>query len=150
LASNDPLIDLLESEEPVMAKPLGEKSILIRNAITAHPDKTPKEIADLLNDSDDRMDDKIKVTPNDVSQQKQAMKKPGAQKAPAAAKKPAGNGRRKPGRKPGRKPAAAAPRAVSAPAAANPVELIDWTFALAQQCGGIQQLKKLVDRLAGV
>jgi hypothetical protein len=131
-----------------MAKPLGKKSILIREAITAHPHKTPKEIADLLNDSDDRMDDKIKVTPNDVSQQKQAMKKPGAQKAPAAAKKPAGNGRRKPGRKPGRKPAAATPRASAT--ASSPVDLIDRTLALAQECGGVGQLKRLVDRLAGM
>jgi hypothetical protein len=132
-----------------MAKPLGKKSILIRKAITAHPDKTPKEIADLLNDSDDRMDDKIKVTPNDVSQQKQAMKKPGAQKAPAAAKKPLGNGRRKPGRKPGPNSAAATPRTASAPAS-SPVDLIDRTLALAQECGGVGQLKRLVDRLAGL
>src|SRR5262245_26958969 len=108
-----------------MAKPLGPKSRLIRDAITEHPKKTPKEIAELHNDAEERMDDKIKVTPNDVSQQKQAMKKPGAQKAPAAAAKPAGNGRRKPGRKPGRKPAAAAPRVTSTSAAANPIDLID-------------------------
>jgi hypothetical protein len=132
-----------------MAKPLGPKSILIRKAITAHPGKTPKEIADLLSDADERMDDKIKVTPNDVSQQKQAMKKPGAQKAPAAAAKPAGNGRRKPGRKPGRKPAVAAPRVTSSPAS-SPVDLIDRTLALAQECGGVGQLKRLVDRLAGM
>jgi hypothetical protein len=150
LAPHDLLIDLLENEEPVMAKPLGPKSILIRKAITAHPGKTPKEIADLLNEADERMGDKFKVTPNDVSQQKQAMKKPGAQKAPAAARKPAGNGRRKPGRKPGRKPAAAAPRAVLASTAANPVELIDRTLSLAQECGGVGQLKRLVDRLAGM
>jgi hypothetical protein len=132
-----------------MAKPLGKKSILIREAITAHRGKTPKEIADLLNGSDERMDDKIKVTPNDVSQQKQAMKKPGAQKAPAAAAKPAGNGRRKPGRKPGPKPAAVAPRTASVPSY-SPVDLIDRTLALAQECGGVGQLKRLVDRLAGM
>ena len=68
-----------------MAKPIGPKSLLIRQAITAHPDKTPKELAELLNDSHDRMDDKLKFTPNDISQQKQAMKKPGATTAPAAA-----------------------------------------------------------------
>jgi hypothetical protein len=140
-----------------MAKPLGAKSILIRQAITAHPDKTPKELADLLNDAEERMDDKIKVTPNDVSQQKQAMKKPGATAAPAAAAAPAepdptpkaANGRRKPGRKPGRKPAAAAPRATTQPGG-NPVELIDKTFALAQECGGMDQLRRLVERLSGV
>ena len=135
-----------------MAKPLGPKSILIREAITSNPGKTPKELAELLNDADERMDDKLKFTPNDISQQKQAMKKPGATKAPAAAAatKP-GNGRKKPGRKQGRKPAApaAAPRP-AAMASGSPVDLIDKTFALAQECGGMEQLKRLVDRLAGV
>src|SRR5208337_3326172 len=103
-----------------MAKPLGPKSLLIRQAITAHPDKGNTELAELLNDSHDRMDDKIKVTAQDVASQRQAMKKPGAAKAPATtaapapAAKPAGNGRRKPGRKPGRKPAAATPRPAAA------------------------------------
>ena len=140
-----------------MAKPIGQKSLLIRQAITAHPDKTPKEVAELLNDADDRMDDKLKFTPNDISQQKQAMKKPGATVAPAAAPapaatKPTGNGRRKPGRKPGRKPAAPAdaPRPATVSASTSPVDLIDKTFALAQECGGMAELKRLVDRLAGV
>ncbi len=143
-----------------MAKPLGPKSLLIRQAITAHPDKGNTELAELLNDSHDRMDDKIKVTAQDVAAQKQAMKKPGATATPAAtasaepATKPAGNGRRKPGRKPGRKPAAAGPaaatRAAEASASASPVDLIDKAFALAQECGGIEHLKRLVDRLAGM
>jgi hypothetical protein len=30
------------------------------------------------------------------------------------------------------------------------VDLIDKAFALAQECGGIDQLKRLVDRLAGM
>jgi hypothetical protein len=150
---------LLESEDHPMAKPLGPKSILIRQAITAHPDKTPKELSELLNDSHDRMDDKLKFTPNDISQQKQAMKKPGATTAPAGTTaaasptKPAGNGRKKPGRKPGRKPAVVAPAAAPRPGAAasgSPVDLIDKTFALAQECGGMENLKRLVDRLAGV
>lgn len=134
-----------------MAKPLGPKSLLIRQAITAHPDKGNTAIAELLNDSHDRMDDKIKVTAQDVASQRQAMKKPGAEKAPAAAAAPAAkaarNGRRKPGRKPGRKPAAAAPRPAAA-TSGNPVDLIDKTFALAQECGGFEQLRRLVDRLA--
>lgn len=140
-----------------MAKPLGPKSILIRQAITAHPNKGNTELAEMLNDAEERMDDKIKVTAQDVASQRQAMKKPGATTAPAAAPtaepaaKPAGNGRRKPGRKPGKKatPSAVAPAAPS-PAATSPVELIDKTFALAQECGGMEQLKRLVDRLAGV
>jgi hypothetical protein len=137
-----------------MAKPLGPKSLLIRQAITTHSGKGNTELAELLNDSHDRMDDKIKVTAQDVAAQRQAMKKPGAAKAPAAAAapapatKPAGNGRRKPGRKPGRKPAAAAPRPAVASAPASPVDLIDRTFALAQECGGFEQLKRLVDRIA--
>jgi len=42
-----------------MAKPLGAKSILIREAIKANPKKANKEIAELLNDAPERMDDKI-------------------------------------------------------------------------------------------
>ena len=140
-----------------MAKPISAKSLLIRQAIIAHPDKTPKEVAELLNDSHDRMDDKLKFTPNDISQQKQAMKKPGATVAPAAAPAPAAtkpaNGRKKPGRKPGSKPAAVAPAAAPRPAvtsSSSPVDLIDKTFALAQECGGFEQLKRLVDRLSGM
>lgn len=134
-----------------MAKPLGPKSVLIRQAITAHPDKGNTAIAELLNDAEERMDDKIKVTAQDVASQRQAMKKPGAAKAPAAAaaepaKKPAGNGRRRPGRKPGRK-AAVAPRPATA-TSANPVDLIDKALDLAQQCGGLAALKRLVDRLS--
>ena len=140
-----------------MAKPLGQKSILIRTAIQANPRKGNTELAEMLNDADERMDDKIKVTAQDVATQRQAMKKPGAQTAPAAASmqpaatasKPVENGRRKPGRKPGNKPGAAARQ--SAPAAsASPVDLIDRTLALAQQCGGVDQLKRLVDRIAGM
>jgi hypothetical protein len=136
-----------------MAKPLGPKSMLIRNAIAANKGKGNKEIAEMLMDAPERMDDKIKVTANDVAQQKQAMKKAGAMKVPAAAAatpatKPAGNGRRKPGRKPGRKPVTAARSA--APTAASPVDLIDRTLALAQECGGVEQLKRLVDRIAGM
>jgi hypothetical protein len=137
-----------------MAKPLGPKSLLIRKAIAAHPDKGNTAIAELLNDAEERMDDKIKVTAQDVATQRQAVKKAGAQKAPAAAAQPAAkaadNGRRKPGRKPGRKPAAAAPRPAATTPAASPVDLIDRTLALAQECGSVGQLKRLVDRLAEV
>src|SRR6266566_872660 len=96
-----------------MAKPLGPKSRLIRQALGAHPDKGNSELAEMLNDAEERMDDKLKVTAQDVAAQRQAMKKPGAMTVLAAATEPAaatsksGNGRRKPGRKPGRKPKAA-------------------------------------------
>jgi hypothetical protein len=32
----------------------------------------------------------------------------------------------------------------------SPVDLIDQTLALAPECGGVGQLKRLVDRLAGM
>ena len=100
----------------------------------------------------------IRVSANDVAQQRQAMKKAGASAAPAptepapAATKSVGNGRLKPGRKPGRKPTQAVTPATtqSALASGSPVDLIDKTLALAQECGGFEQLKRLVDRLAGV
>ena len=93
-----------------MAKPLGPKSLLIRKAIQDHPDKGNTALAEMLNDSNDRMDDKIKVTANDVAAQKQAMKKgsptPAADTPAAAAEKPE---RKKPGRKPGQTAVTAAP-----------------------------------------
>jgi hypothetical protein len=61
----------------------------------AHPDKGNTELAAFLNDADERMDDKIKVTARDVASRKKAMKKAGVE-APAVV----GNTR---GRKPGRK-----------------------------------------------
>ena len=140
-----------------MAKPLGPKSLLIRQAITAHPDKGNTDLAKMLSSAPERKANKIKVSAQDVAAQRQAMKKPGATAtlppapAPAAepAPKAAGNGRQKPGRKPGRKPAAAATRP-AATSSSSPVDLIDKTFALAQECGGLTALKKLVDRLADV
>ena len=136
-----------------MAKPLGPKTLAIRKAIHDHSDKGNTAIAELLNDSQDRLDDKLNFTANDVAAQKQAMKKgsvtPAPAAAPAAAAEKPGNGRKKPGRKPGRKAAApAASSPASAPAAASPVDLIDKTLDLAQQAGGVGALKRLVDRIA--
>ena len=113
-----------------------------------HPDKGNTALAELLNDSADRMDDKIKVTANDVAAQKQAMKKTGAaqhqesQRANPHARSPAANR--------GRTAAAPAAARPAAPAAtsASPVDLIDKTLDLASQAGGVGELKKLVDRLA--
>ena len=133
-----------------MAKPLGPKSLLIRDAIKAHPNKGNKEIAELINDSHDRMDDKIKVTPQDIAQQKQAMKKAGGKTAaptPAAKPAPAGQTKGKGGRSRKATPAAV-PAARSAAPLGNPVDLIDKTLDLAQQAGGVAALKKLVDRLS--
>ena len=78
-----------------MAKPLSHKSHLIRQAIKDNPNKGSTEIAEMLNDAEERMDDKINVKPGDVSQQRQAMKKGGG-----AAASTGGNGR---GKKGGRK-----------------------------------------------
>jgi hypothetical protein len=133
-----------------MAKPLGPKSLLIREAIQAHPDKGNTELAELIGSSDARREDKIKVTANDVAQQRQAMKKAGA----AVPVRATSGGAKKGGAKGGRRRAgaqavtgpAAQPRPTAAPAA-SPVDLIDKAFALAEECGGLEQLKKLVDRL---
>jgi hypothetical protein len=126
-----------------MAQPLGPKSLLIREAIMANPDKGNTELAAFLNDADERMDDKFKITAQDVAAQKQAMKKAGIE-PPAA-------GGKKRGRKPGQKAAASPPSVqpkASAVSSASPVDLIDKTFMLAQECGGIEQLQRLVNRLA--
>jgi hypothetical protein len=124
-----------------MAKPLGPKALLIRKAIHDHPDKGNTAIAELVNDSNDRMDDKIKVTANDVAAQKQAMKKgsptPAAAEPAAAAPKPA---RKKPGRKPGQTAVTAAPSPARKPAAAAP------QGGLADHA---EAIKKAVEELGG-
>jgi anti-sigma factor RsiW len=105
-----------------MAKPLGAKSLLIREAIKAHPDKGNTELADMINGSDARQHDKLKVTAQDIASQKQAMKKAAAA-APATApeRAPTKPARKKPGRKPGSKPAPK--QAASAPAVAQPAPI---------------------------
>jgi len=140
-----------------MAKPLGAKALLIREAIKAHPKKGNKEIAELLNDAPERMDDKISVKPGDVAQQKQAMKKrrtsesaPKPAPAPQKTKEEAPAARKR-GRPRGRRPKTVpAPKAQRAAAQASPVDLLDKVFTLAQECGGVGTLKKLVDRIAEV
>ena len=122
-----------------MAQPLGPKSILIREAIIAHPDKGNTELAAFLSDADERKKDKIKVTAQDVASQKQAMKKAGIEP-------PAAEGKKR-GRKPGTKVAATVATRPT-PAPATPLDLIDRPFAPAHERGGIGELKRLVDRLA--
>jgi hypothetical protein len=131
-----------------MAKPLGDKSRIIRAAITGNPDKGNKALAALLNDSQDRKNDNLTFAPEDVAKQKQAMKKPGALKVSAGSGvAQTGKPRKKPGRKPN-----AARAANAAPASrtvqATTLDLIDGVLTLANQCGGIGELKRLVDRMA--
>jgi hypothetical protein len=128
-----------------MAKPIGPKTLLIRDAIKANPGMGNKELAAKLMDSNDRMDDKIKVTPQDVAQQKQELKKAGVSVpvASAAAKtgRPKGSKTKK---------VSATPKPVSARSpSASPFDLIDRVFDLASDCGGFAQLKRLVERLGG-
>jgi hypothetical protein len=56
-----------------MAKPLGERTKLIRQAITDHPRTGNTDLARLLNEQHAGLD----VKPNDIAKQKQAMKKLG-------------------------------------------------------------------------
>src|SRR5262245_19308933 len=60
-----------------MAKPLGAKSKLIREAIAANPGLGNKDLADRLNSAEERKQDRLTFKADDVAQQKQAMKKPG-------------------------------------------------------------------------
>jgi hypothetical protein len=123
-----------------MAKPLGEKSRLIRDAIKAHPKTGNTALAKLINGSDARKEDKIEVTASDVNQQKQAMKK--LAKVPKA--KTAG-GKEKAPKKPAGKPnAAPAPKK----GGTTPADLLDNVYLLGGQCGGMNELKRLVERLA--
>jgi hypothetical protein len=120
-----------------MAKPLGEKAKLIREAVQGNPDLGNMELAD-----------SIEVTPAQIAQQKQAMKKADGAATSAA---------KKPGRPATAKavPNNTAPVQIAAPAlpatasaAADPVDLIQDVFTLARKCGGVERLKRLVDTVA--
>ena len=121
-----------------MAKPLSPKSQIIREAIAAHPKVGNTALAGLINGSEARKDDKVKVTATDVGNQRQALKALG------------GKGKKKSkGHKPANKPQAAQSSPAHATTkAASPVDLIDRVFDLADRCGGLAELKKLVDRIA--
>jgi hypothetical protein len=139
-----------------MAKPLGPKTTLIREAITANPGVQNKALAELINSSDARQQDKLRVTPFEVAEQRNRMKKAGAQ-VPGSAAAPAANGTaKKRGRPKGtgakkafvEKRAATGAERQSIRAKGGPVELIDRLFELADEAGGFGALKRLVDRLA--
>jgi hypothetical protein len=146
-----------------MAKQPSAKSSLIREAIAANPDLGNTDLAALINGADARKQDKITVTATDVNNQKQALKamaetaaKTSAASKPAApaAAKPQltrnGTPRKKPGRKPGYKKPATVPVAAAVKPAkvASAVDVVEGVFSLAEQVGGMNQLKRLVDRLA--
>jgi hypothetical protein len=136
-----------------MAKPLGPKSKLIRDAIRAHPNMGNTELAELINGSDARQEDKIHVKVVEVAKQRQVLKKAGALPKATAGKGRGERGARRGGRRAAGGQAATAPAAHPRPAApaaaaASPVDLIDKALDLAQQCGGVVALKRLVDRLA--
>lgn len=69
-----------------MAKPLGTKSRLIREAIQAAPHMSNGDIAALVSGSAEALREKFAVTPQDVSNQKVALRdlegKPGKKKGP--------------------------------------------------------------------
>jgi hypothetical protein len=49
------------------AKPLGDKARLIRDAIHAHPSLGNKELAEMINASDARKEDRIDVKRSDIA-----------------------------------------------------------------------------------
>jgi hypothetical protein len=132
---------LREREDINMAKPLGAKSLLIREAINTHPKMGNTALAKLIMGSDARKEDKLKVKASDVAQQRQAMKK--------LAESPAATAARKPKKKPGPKPKGAA-NAAPAPTKGriSPADVIDGVLTLAKKSGGLDELKRLVDRMA--
>lgn len=136
-----------------MAKPLSAKSVLIRDAIRAHPDLNNKPLAELINSSDARKEDKIQVTALDVAQQRQALKNLEKEAEAPAPKAVQAASRDLPAPPPDPVPhpvqPAPTPLARAKPVQAiNPVEVIDRVFELAEACGGFQELKKLVDKIA--
>jgi hypothetical protein len=149
-----------------MPKPLSEKSRVIREAINANPDLGNKELAELLNGSPERQQDRLKVSATDVARQKLVLKQAGqgaAEEGPEATggkqSEPKARRRRPAQRRRKRQtpePAAAAAREVAANGPdrggppAKPLELIDRLFDLATECGGFEALKRLVDRCAAL
>src|SRR5262249_6601393 len=124
-----------QREGIAMAKPLGPKSSLIRDAIKANPKVGNTELAKMINSSPARKEDRIRVEPNDIAKQRQALKKA----KPSANQAGSKNGRRKAnGRKGGRPRAAATASAqgrtaAKGAAAGGPVDLLDRVFGLAQE-----------------
>jgi hypothetical protein len=143
-----------------MAKQLSLKTRVIREAISANPDKGPKAVAALVNKAEERERDGIHVTPTEVAHQQLALQKEGAVRPPPAPPAPEAPVRRAaPEPEPEPEPVKPAPkkrvrepilREAPARPALSAVELIDRVFALADDCGGMAQLKRLVDRLARV
>jgi hypothetical protein len=127
-----------------MAKPLSPKSQLIREALKANPKLGNADLAKLINSSDVRKGDKIKVTATDVGNQRQALKAMSAtarKKTKAPKKALAATAANKP-------QAARAQSMNGATKAVSPVDLVDRVFDLAERCGGFAQLKELVDRIS--
>ncbi len=124
-----------------MAKPLSEKSRLVREAIEANPGIGNTEVAALLNGHEGRKKDRLEFKAADVGNQRVALKKAAGQ--PPSRRKKRG---RRPGAKAALPPTAARPTPPTA--ANNTVELVERVFALADAVGGMAALKRLVDRLA--
>jgi hypothetical protein len=125
-----------------MAKPLSPKSALIREAIAANRKLGNTDLADLINSSDSRKEDKIKVTATDVANQKQALKELNGKAKKPKAQKATGKAANKP-------QVAHAKPSNGTTKTASPVALIDGVFDLAERCGGLSELKRLVDRISG-
>lgn len=127
-----------------MAKPLGVKARLIREALRDYPDVGNKDLAERLSAKAEGFD----IKPSDIAAQKMALKKLAAGSSEPdeedfeeelLAAEPAPEPlevvtRTAPGHSPAK--------------AADPLDLIDEVFILARKCGGIERLKRLVDRLA--
>ncbi len=130
-----------------------DKSQVIRDAIAENPGLSTAELVELLNDSTDRMDDKLVFTEADVASVRKSLRRrgPAREASERAAPEPVAETpppqRDAPARKQPKPRQAPTPAAASA---ASPVELIDKVFDLAKECGGFEQLKRLVDRIAEI
>jgi hypothetical protein len=94
----------------------------------------------MLNDAEERMNDKLKVTAQDVAAEREVMKKDGAVPLPTAKPAPnANDSRRMDGRKPGRK---APPTPPPVPVHAPPTDLLGHIEAVRQL--GAERVRKIV------
>jgi len=137
-----------------MAKPIGPKTQLIRDALKAHPGMGNTELAETINVSPARKEDGIEVTAQDVAAQKQALKNLGETAAPAPKATPIVETAPAPAKKKGRpagqptkKGPATKPPSTATANGHGPVAMIDSVIDLAKQVGGIGELKHLVERI---
>jgi hypothetical protein len=122
---------------------------VIRDALAESPGLRTADLVEALNDHTDRLDDKLSFSEGDVLAVRKTMKK--SRQAPTISPATPEAVPEPPAPVEVAPPKQTKPRRIeSETSATSPVDLIDKVFDLAKECGGIDQLKRLVDRIAEI